>query len=194
MLRKSFAWFIIAICLVSARAEDQVSAATKADTTLPPQQSPQAQPSQEVRSAGETDFKKTPQIDPNIKITKVHEFQNTEKYNGDGHESLEFERAYWNYGAILADEVESRRGHYFVITWVNKGPAANFTTRFEYRQNKTRDVVRTLTMEHPNAKGASRSTFAVLGDAYRAYGPVTSWRFSVWQGDKLVGEEKSFIW
>ncbi len=182
MLRNSFALIIIAFFLALAQAEEKIASATSVETK------------EEARPAVETDFKKAPSIDPNIKITKIHEFRNDEHYNPGGNPALEFEQLYWNHGAILGDEIESRRGHYFVISWANKGPAANFTTRFEYRQVKTKDVVRVLTMDHSNVKGASRSTFAVLGDAYRAYGPVVSWRFTVLQGGKVVGEEKSFIW
>lgn len=182
MLRKSFALIIMAFSLTCSQAEDPIAAANTVETKEAP------------RPTSEIEFKKAPQVDPNIKVTKIHEFRNDETYKAGGNKDLEFEQLYWNHGAILADEVESRRGHYFVISWVNKGPAANFTTRFEYRQVKTKDVVRTLTMDHANIKGSARSTFAVLGDAYRTYGPVVSWRFTVWQGDKIVGEEHSFIW
>lgn len=182
MLRNSFALIIMAFCFSLAQAEEKIAAATTAETK------------EEARPASEIDFKKAPQIDPNIKVTKIHEFRNDEQYQDGGNKALEFERLYWNHGAILADEIEARRGHYFVITWVNKGPAANFTTRFEYRQQKSKDVVRVLTMEHKNIKGSARSTFGVLGDAYRTNGPVVSWRFTVLQGDKIVGQEKSFIW
>lgn len=182
MLRNLFALIVIAFFLGMVQAEEKIATATSDATPT------------ETRRAPETVFKALPQIDPNIKVTKIHEFRNDNKYNAGGNHALEFEQKYWEYGAITSEERLNRQGHYFVISWVNKGAPANFTTRFEYRQVKSKDVVRSMTLEHPNAKGASRSTFAVLGDAFVAYGPVVSWRFTVMQGDKVVGEEHSFIW
>jgi hypothetical protein len=32
------------------------------------------------------------------------------------------------------------------------------------------------------------------GDAYKQFGEVTAWRVSLWSGDQLLGEQKSFLW
>jgi hypothetical protein len=32
------------------------------------------------------------------------------------------------------------------------------------------------------------------GEDYRKFGAVTAWRATLWDGDRLVGEHKSFLW
>jgi hypothetical protein len=141
----------------------------------------------------ETVFKPLLKPNPKYEVTKVHEV-NTAKYETGGNRALAFERRYWNYGAILANDLHLRTGQFFVVSWVNKDSAGDFTTRFEYRQEKTRDVVRELKLNHAGVSGASRSIFAIVGDAYKKYGAIVSWRFTVWRGDQLVAEEQSFVW
>jgi hypothetical protein len=51
-------------------------------------------------------------------------------------ETLNFERAYLNHGALSADERRQREGTYFDIFWRAARPA-ELTVRFEYRQAKT---------------------------------------------------------
>lgn len=32
------------------------------------------------------------------------------------------------------------------------------------------------------------------GDAYKQFGEVTAWRVTLWSGNQLLGEQKSFLW
>lgn len=32
------------------------------------------------------------------------------------------------------------------------------------------------------------------GEEYKQFGAVTAWRATLWDGDRLLGEEKSFLW
>ena len=32
------------------------------------------------------------------------------------------------------------------------------------------------------------------GDEFKSFGAITSWRATLWDGDQLVGEQKSFLW
>jgi hypothetical protein len=32
------------------------------------------------------------------------------------------------------------------------------------------------------------------GDEFKSFGAITAWRATLWDGDKLLGEEKSFLW
>lgn len=207
MLRKPFSWTLLALLAAGlsfalAQTEDQSAPAATATTatdsttaTATTSSNLETPNPDQARRDSETTFKKLPQVDPNIKVTKIHDFLNDDKAIKTGsNDALAYERDYWNFGAITTDQRLARTGHYFVISWVNKGPAANFTTRFEYRQSLSKNVVHSLTMAHTNIHGAARSTFGILGDAYKAYGPVVSWRFLVIKGDQIVGEEHSFIW
>ena len=142
-----------------------------------------------------------------VKITKIHDvvvddktFKPVEnsslsvRTKRDKNPALAFEKKYWGYGAISEEEKRQKRGHYFVISWKNGGPPADLVAKLEYRQVSSKQIVRTLTLNHPAAKGGNRSTFAITGDAYQTYGPIYSWRFTVSRGDTVLAEETSFIW
>lgn len=36
--------------------------------------------------------------------------------------------------------------------------------------------------------------FTVRGDDYRQFGTLAAWRATLWNGDQLLGEQKSFLW
>jgi hypothetical protein len=133
-------------------------------------------------------------LDKRISVPLIHDVQNDGGYGGGGNDALHFEIDYLNWGAITREQLLARRGHYFTITWANKGPKSDFLTRFEYREVKSKEIVRTLTENMPRVSGATRSYFAVVDKAYLAYGPVCSWRFTVLKGDTVVAEVKSFLW
>lgn len=143
----------------------------------------------------ETAFRPLPKPNPKFKVTKVHEFTNTPEYDPGANRALAFERKYWEYGAILSRDGYNRQGQFFVITWINKDAPGHYTARFQYRQQRTRDRIRELIVNHPETTtGSQRSMFAVVGDPFQEYGPITSWRFTVWRGDELMAEEQSFVW
>jgi hypothetical protein len=133
-------------------------------------------------------------LDKRISIPKIHDVQDDGPGPHLDNHSLEFEVAYLNWGAITNEQLLARQGHYFTITWNNDGPKADFIARFQYRETKSKEIVRTLTERMPAVSGATRSYFAVVNKAYLAYGPVVSWRFTLLKGDTVVAEAKSFIW
>jgi hypothetical protein len=133
-------------------------------------------------------------LDKHISIPKIHDVQNDGPNSGGDNHSLQYEVTYLNWGAVTQEQLLARRGHYFTITWKNAGPKSDFTAKFEYREVKSKEIVRTLTQPMPGVSGAARSYFAVTDQAYLAYGPVVSWRFTVLKGDTVVAEAKSFIW
>lgn len=133
-------------------------------------------------------------LDKRVTVHLVHDIQNDAGYLGMDNHALEFEIEYLNWGAVTREQRQARRGHYFTITWMNKGPRADFTARFEYRQVKSQEIVRTLIQPMPQVHGAVRSYFGVVDKAYQAYGPVCSWRFSVLKGDTVVAQTRSFVW
>ena len=133
-------------------------------------------------------------IDKRISVPLIHDVQNDGNSSGSDNHALEYEVEYLNWGAVTREQLQARRGHYFTITWNNDGPKADFTARFEYREVKSKEIVRTLTQNMPSVSGTTRSYFAVVDQAYLAYGPVVSWRFTILKGDTVVAETKSFIW
>jgi len=133
-------------------------------------------------------------LDKRIQVSLVHDVENDSDYKGASNPALLFEIKYINWGAVTDEQLKARQGHYFTISWQNGGPKSDFTARFEYRQVKSKEVVRTLTQNMPHVSGTVRSYFAVVDKAYLAYGPVCSWRFSILKGDTVVAETRSFIW
>jgi len=133
-------------------------------------------------------------IDKRISVPLIHDVQNDGVYSGSDNDALRYEITYLNWGAVTREQLLARRGHYFTITWNNDGPKADFTARFEYRETRSKEIVRTLTQNMPHVSGAVRSYFAIVDQAYLTYGPVVSWRFSILKGDTVVAQEKSFIW
>ncbi len=135
-------------------------------------------------------------LDKKITVPKIHDVQNDGPYAGfsSGNHALQYEILYLNWGAVTDEQINARKGHYFTVTWDNHGPKADFIARFEYREVKSKEIVRTLTQPMPAVRGAVRSYFAVVGKAYLTYGPVVAWRFTVLKGDTVVAEAKSFIW
>jgi hypothetical protein len=133
-------------------------------------------------------------LDKKLSVKKIHDVQDDGPSSGGDNHALRYEVTYLNWGAVTQEQINARRGHYFTITWANDGPKADFTARFEYREVKSKEIVRTLTQRMPAVSGATRSYFAVVNKAYLAYGPVVSWRFTVLKGDTVVAEAKSFIW
>ncbi|MCE0522424.1 MAG: hypothetical protein LV480_05885 [Methylacidiphilales bacterium] len=133
-------------------------------------------------------------LDKRISVPLIHDVQNDGPTSITGNHAMQYEVTYLNWGAVTEEQLLARRGHYFTITWKNKGPKADFIARFEYRESKSKEIVRTLTQKMPGVSGAVRSYFAVVDQAYLAYGPVCSWRFTILKGDTVVAEAKSFIW
>jgi len=133
-------------------------------------------------------------LDKRISIPLIHDVQNDGPQSSADNDALQYEVKYLNWGAVTQEQLLARRGHYFTITWDNDGPKADFTARFQYREVKSKEIIRTLTQNMPGVSGAVRSYFAVVSQAYLTYGPVVSWRFTVLKGDTIVAEAKSYIW
>lgn len=132
-----------------------------------------------------------------FELGKVTEYVNDPDYTRTDNtqdDSLRFERKYHDYGAVTNEQKEARRGHYFYVKWLAKQPAKDVTVRFEYRQQATKGKVHALELSYPEAKGWERSTFSVVGDAYKKQGLVTCWRVLVMQAGQVVAEKRSFIW
>jgi hypothetical protein len=133
-------------------------------------------------------------LDPKIRVPLVHDVQNDSSYRGGQNDSLLFEIKYLNWGAITAEQLKARQGQYFTTTFVNEGPRSDFNTLFEYRQVKSKAIVRSLSQEKLHVHGAARVYFAVVNKAYLAYGPVSAWRFTVRRNGMVVAEARSFLW
>jgi hypothetical protein len=133
-------------------------------------------------------------LDHRIRITKIHDVENDSSYKFADNAALQFEIKYINWGAVTSEQLEARRGHYYTISWANHGPAADFTVEFQYREVKSKEIVRMLTEPMKHVRGTVRSYFGVVGKAYTAYGPVASWRILILKDGAVAAESRSYIW
>jgi hypothetical protein len=76
----------------------------------------------------------------------------------------------------------------FYVRWA---PASIGLVKFEYRQIAKPGTIFEQTY---TPHGDASKVFAVRGEAFRSGGSVSAWRVSLWNGDQLLAEKKSFLW
>jgi hypothetical protein len=133
-------------------------------------------------------------LDESVSLNKIYTFRNDRGQSRTGNPMLDYEKKYWDHGAILAKEIEGKQGNIFVINWQNDGSRGDFTVRLDYRQANTRERVMTKTEEYKDFDGHEKTVIKVVGDDYLRGGVVNSWRISIVRDGKIVAQEKSFIW
>jgi hypothetical protein len=134
--------------------------------------------------------------DESVSLNKIYTYLNDPSRNKPavGNAMMVYEPTYWNHGAILAKDIQDRKGNIFVINWQNDGQPGDFTVRLDYRQAMTRERVMTQTQEYKNFEGYEKTVLKVTGDEYLRGGVVHSWRISIVRDGKIVAQKKSFIW
>lgn len=102
------------------------------------------------------------------------------------------------YQATLRQNTNLCSGMRFHVQWKAKGQAwAPLKLWLEMRGVARGDYPKRLTLERPVETQSSYSHwihFDLVGEAYKEFGQVTAWRVTLWEGDKLLGEQKSFLW
>jgi len=82
----------------------------------------------------------------------------------------------------------------FYVRWrraPSSGPGSISQVKFEYRQLGKPNVIGEQTYA-PHQDAAK--VFTVRGEEFRSGGRVSAWRVSLWDGNQLVAEKKSFLW
>lgn len=133
-------------------------------------------------------------LDESVSLNKIYTFRNDRRQQLTGNPMLDFEKKYWDHGAILKKDIEGKQGNIFVINWQNDGAPGDFIVRLDYRQANTRERVMTKTERYQNFDGYEKTVIKVVGDDYLRGGVVNSWRISIVRDGKIVAQEKSFIW
>ena len=133
-------------------------------------------------------------LDERVSLNKIYTFRNDRSLKTTGNPMLDFEKKYWDHGAITAKDIQDRQGNIFVINWNNDGEPADFMVRLDYRQANTRERVMTKVERYQNFDGYEKTVIKVVGDDYLRGGVVNSWRISIVRDGKIVAQEKSFIW
>jgi len=102
------------------------------------------------------------------------------------------------YQAYLRKHPEKRSGLRFDVEWKTHGDVTEpLKLRVELRGIANGDVPASTTLETPVKPGGwfhHWTCFKVTGDEYRKIGDVTAWRATLWEGDTVLSEQKSFLW
>ena len=99
------------------------------------------------------------------------------------------------YQTYLRRNPEKRSALRFDVQWRAFG-ASNLKLRLEIRGMKEKTPTN-LTLETEMKKNGWFEKWAVLnlaGEAYKNFGELSAWRATLWDGDKLLSEQKSFLW
>lgn len=102
------------------------------------------------------------------------------------------------YQVYLRDHPDKRSGLRFAVQWKAKGPTwETLKIRVEIKGTAEGSLPKEKTLEKVVTPGGWFSHWTKLfltGEDYRELVEVTAWRATLWEGDKLLGEEKSFLW
>ena len=102
------------------------------------------------------------------------------------------------YQATLRQNTNLCSGMRFHVQWKAKGQAsAPLKLWLELRGVARGDYPKRLTLEKPvesHSRYSHWTQFDLVGEAYKEFGQVTAWRVTLWEGDQLLGEQKSFLW
>jgi hypothetical protein len=102
------------------------------------------------------------------------------------------------YQNFLRKNPAKRSGLRFDVQWKAKGnPSGQLKLRVELRGVVQGDVPKQTTLELPVESGhrfSRWSSLTLAGDEYKAFGDVTAWHVTLWDGDKMLSEQKSFLW
>jgi len=99
------------------------------------------------------------------------------------------------YQAFLRKNPDKCSGLRFDIQWKAKRTAGNrLLLRVEIRGSLEAKPVLLEQQAQPDRWYRSWSSVRLDGAAYRKLGEMIAWRATLWEGDKLVAEQKSFLW
>src|SRR5690348_3896419 len=98
------------------------------------------------------------------------------------------------YQAFLRRHPVSCSGLQYAIEWNARGPKSReLKLRVELRGVTEGDVPKSRTIEamvHPHGWFSHWAYVKLEGEEYKKFGPVTAWRATMWDGDKLLSEQK----
>ncbi len=101
------------------------------------------------------------------------------------------------YQVFLREHTNEVSGVRYDILWSASNTATNkLKLRLELRGYDTNSLPRATTLEQTVTPHFFRhwTSLAMGGDDYKNFGDATAWRATLWSGDKMIGEQKSFLW
>lgn len=102
------------------------------------------------------------------------------------------------YQFFLRQHPEKRSAVRFDVQWKAKGPVRDtIKLRLELRGTAQGNLPRQLVLERSVEPGGwfrHWTSLTLGGDEYKDFGEVTAWRVTLWEKERLLGEQKSFLW
>jgi hypothetical protein len=102
------------------------------------------------------------------------------------------------YQAELRRHPIKRSGMRFQVQWKARVPKSDqLKLRVDLRGVAEGNLPKEVTLEKtiPDRYLLSHwSHLDLSGDSFRSFGEVTAWRVTLWDGDKMLDEQKSFLW
>jgi hypothetical protein len=102
------------------------------------------------------------------------------------------------YQAVLRRNPTKRGGLRYDIQWKAKGSKSDqLKLKLELRGVVEGEQPKHLILELPvkqRHRFSHWSSITLAGDEYKAFGDVTAWRVTLWDGDTQLSEQKSFLW
>jgi len=102
------------------------------------------------------------------------------------------------YQALLREHTNMVSGMRFAVQWKASGASADsLKLRVEVRGISHGEPPHTIVLEQPVKPGFwfnHWTSLPLTGDEFKKVGEVTAWRATLWDGDKMIGEQQSFIW
>jgi hypothetical protein len=102
------------------------------------------------------------------------------------------------YQAVLRQQPAERSGVRFDVQWKSRGAHWEpLVLRVELRGVAEGDLPRQTVVEKnvkPRGWFSRWTPLALTGEDYKAFGEITAWRVTLWEGEALLGEQKSFLW
>jgi hypothetical protein len=102
--------------------------------------------------------------------------------------------AYQVYLRLHTNQISGVR---YDILWSASNTATNeLKLRLELRGYDTNSLPRQMTLEQTVTPHFFRhwTSLPLTGDDYKNFGDATAWRATLWFGDQMIGEQKSFLW
>jgi hypothetical protein len=102
------------------------------------------------------------------------------------------------YQAWLREHPAERSGIRYDVQWRVRAAKGPLKLRVELRGVAQGHVAKQKTLEQELKSGLWPSVtwtgVALTGEDYKNFGEITAWRVTLWDGDQLLGEQKSFLW
>lgn len=101
------------------------------------------------------------------------------------------------YQAYLRQHTNEISGIRYDVLWSGKTAGdAKLKVRVELRGVDADGKPQVKTLEAEVKPGYFRqwTNLSLTGDDYKTFGAVVAWRATIWDGDKQLGEQKSFLW